>query len=256
YDALSKSGVVSDAGTEARRQDFQVAGASLALARANLEGAEKELARAVAERDGLQRQRANMRLVAPVDGLVVAREADPGTTVVAGQAVLQLVDPTSLWLDVRFDQLRSAGLVPGLGAAIVLRSRAGTTLAGKVLRIEPLADEVTEELLAKVVFDVIPDPLPPIGELAEITVALPALAATPVLPEAAIRRVDGALGVWVVADDGVRFAPVRTGATDLDGHIQILSGLAADDRVVLYSQRAIAARSRVTVVENLPGVPR
>ncbi|MEZ5840824.1 MAG: efflux RND transporter periplasmic adaptor subunit [Hyphomicrobiales bacterium] len=256
YDKLSKSGVVSDAGTEARRQDFEVAGASLAVARANLAGAGQELARATAERDALVRQRANLRLVAPVDGLVVARDADPGTTVVAGQSVLQLVDPASLWINVRFDQLRSAGLTPDLPATIGLRSRAGAALPGKVLRIEPLADEVTEEILAKVVFDTLPDPLPPIGEIAEITVALPALAPAPVLPEAAIRRIDGRLGVWIVDGDGIRFAPVRVGAIDLDGNAQVLSGLAAGDAVVLYSQRALSARSRVTVVDKLPGVPQ
>ena len=45
----------------------------------------------------------------------------------------------------------------------------------KVLRVEPVADVVTEEMLAKVVLDSVPTPLPPLGELAEITVTLPAL---------------------------------------------------------------------------------
>ena len=67
-----------------------------------------------------------------------------------------------------------------------------------MLRVEPLADVVTEEVLAKVVFDDSPEALPPVGELAEVTVALPALAAGPVIPNAAIQRMNGKLGVWQV----------------------------------------------------------
>ena len=37
-------------------------------------------------------------ILAPVADLVVARNADPGTTVVAGQAVVQVIDPASLWI--------------------------------------------------------------------------------------------------------------------------------------------------------------
>jgi HlyD family secretion protein len=76
-----------------------------------------------AEREALRAAR-NLRLVAPVDGVVVLRDAEPGTTVVAGQAVVELIDPASLWINVRFDQLSAAGLATALPARIVLRSRA------------------------------------------------------------------------------------------------------------------------------------
>ena len=47
------------------------------------------------------------------------------------------------------------------------------------MRVEPRADAITEELLAKVVFATLPDPLPRLGELAEVTVALAPLPAAP-----------------------------------------------------------------------------
>ena len=49
-------------------------------------------------------------------------------------------------------------------------------------------DAVTEEILAKVVFNAIPQPLPPLAELAEVTVELPALPAAPLIPNTAVRR--------------------------------------------------------------------
>ncbi|MDO9226867.1 MAG: efflux RND transporter periplasmic adaptor subunit [Pseudomonadota bacterium] len=261
YEKLLEARAVSEEAVEAKRQERQIAEAGLQAARANLNAAKQELLRSRAERDGLLRQRANMRLIAPVAGLVSVRAADPGTTVVAGQAVVEVIDPASVWINVRFDQLRTAGLREGLAAGIVPRSfvahsQAEQSLAGRVARVEPMADAVTEESLAKVVFDTLPNPLPPIGELAEVTVALSALPARPVVGNASVRQLNGQLGVFVVEEDSLRFAPVKLGAADLAGRVQILDGLKGGERVVVYSQRALAADSRFKVVDSLPGVAR
>lgn len=247
YEQLLLARTVSEEMVEARRQERQVA-------EAGFQAAQQELARLRAEREGLVQQRANLRLLAPVAGLVAARNAEPGATVIAGQAVVEMIDPASMWINVRFDQLRSSGLRAGLPARIVLRSLAGQTLGGRVSRMEPLADAVTEEILAKVALDALPQALPPIGELAEVTVALPALPPMPVVPNASVQRLEGRLGVWVVENDTLRYAPVKLGAADLDGNVQIREGLKAGERVVTYSQRALNARSRIKVVDRLPGV--
>jgi RND family efflux transporter MFP subunit len=254
YETLLQAGSASEEAVGAKRQESQVTNAGLAASRANLEVAQQELARVRADREVLLRQRANLRLVAPMDGLVAARNADPGTTVVAGQPVVEVIDPTSLWVNVRFDQLRAGGLRAGLPAKVVLRSQAGGTVAGQVLRVEPVADAVTEETLAKVVFSTLPEPLPPVGELAEVTVTLPPLPTAPVVPNASVQRIGGQLGVWLFEGDSVRFAPVKLGAIDLEGRAQILDGLKSGARVVVYSQRSLGAHTRVKLVERLPGV--
>ena len=249
YEKLLLLRSISEEAVTTKRQELQIADAVLSAAR-------EEVDRARAEREALIAQRSDMRLVAPVDGVVVLRDAEPGSTVVAGQAVVELIDPASLWIDVRFDQLGAAGLAAGLPARIVLRSRDGEALTGRVFRIEPKADAVTEEMLAKVVFETVPRPLPPVGELAEVTVDLPALPAAPVIPNAAIRREGGQAGVWRIGNGELRFVPLVLGATDLDGLVQVREGLAAGDRVVLYSEKALTARSRVRVVERIGGAPR
>lgn len=254
YELLWQTRTASEVAVEGKRQDHRVAGAVLAAATANLDAAAHELARIRSDRDGLIQQRASLRLIAPVDGLVVLRSADPGTTVVAGQSVVDIIKPASLWINVRFNQLRLSGLRAGLPARIVLRSQAGHTLAGHVLRVEPLADAVTEETLAKVVFDDLPEYLPPVGEIAEITVALPAMTAATVVPDASVQRVDGHLGVWAIRNGALRFVPVKRGASDLDGRVQIVDGLRAGERVVVYSSAGLSAHSRIKVVEALAGV--
>jgi len=247
YEQLLAVRGVSEETVAIKRQDLAVARAALAAAR-------EDGVRLRAELQAMHAQRGNLRLVTPVDGLVASRDADPGTTVVAGQAVVELIDPASLWVDTRFDQISAQGLAAGLSAQVVLRSRRNQALVARVLRIEPRADAVTEETLVKVVFEQPPAPLPPVGELAEITVRLPELPAVPTIPNAALRTVGGKLGVWKLTDADLRFAPVEIGRTDLDGQAQVLKGLDAGDRVVVYSEKALGARTRTHVVERIAGV--
>ena len=253
YARLLSTRAVSKEDAESKRQEAEVTRAAAETARANLEVARQETVRLGAERDGLSEQRANLRLVAPVDGFISRREADPGSTVIPGQAVVEVVEPGSIWVHVRFDQQRARGLQTLLPARVLLRSQGTEPLAGEVVRIEPVADAVTEEVLAKVRFASRPEVVPPIGELAEVTVQLAPLAAAAVVPNASVQRVDGRLGVWVVEEGRLSFTPVTLGASDLDGHVQILAGLAGGERVVVYSKKALHPTSRIKVVDRILG---
>ena len=249
YEQLFAQGMVSAEAVSNKRQELAISTAALA-------SIQQEVARAGSEREGIVAQRSNLRLLAPVDGIVIARAAAPGTTVLAGQAVVEIIDPKSLWVNARFDQSSATGLAPGLIAQISLRSRQDQILQGSLLRVEPKADAVTEELLGKVIFDDIPKILPPIGELAEVTLALPALPAAPVILNAAVRREGDKVGVWKLVDGDLVFAPVTLGASDLDGYVQVLEGLQSGDRIVTYSEKPLTAKSNIHVVDSLAGAPK
>ena len=247
---LARQNFISAGALEARSQEVASANAGVAAAQANLGGTAQDITRLRAERAALAQQRGNLRLVAPAAAVVTARDAEAGTTVVAGQAVLRLMDPASLWVKLRVDQGRSAGLVPGLAARITLRSRPGEALAGKVARVEPLADSVTEERLAMVAFDALPAGVS-VGEMAEVTLQLPATAESLLLPNAAVVQHEGQTGVWRLKDGALAFAPVTLGVQGLDGTVQVITGLDEGDTVVLYSQTALKANARIAVVEQL-----
>ena len=249
YEKLYAEQYVSEEVVTNRQQELRGAEAAL-------KAAQEEQARSVFELQALQKQRENLLLVAPADGVITRRDVDPGTTLLAGQAAIEMVDPDSLWVNARFDQVSAAGLAAGLPARIVLHSHSRDAIPGKVLRVEPHADAVTEEMLVKVVFDQIPTPLPPIGELAEVTVDLPGLAPTPVIPDAAVQRQGVAVGVWQIVDGDLVFTPVTLGRADLEGRVQVLDGLSEGDSIVVYSEKALSARNRVHVVERIPGVPQ
>ncbi len=246
YEQLLAARSTSEEIVTTKKQEYLIADAGLRAAR-------EETVRVRAEGDALKAQLRSLKLIAPAAGLVAARNADPGTTVVAGQAVVEMIDPENLWINVRFDQIHAHGLAAGLTAHIVLRSQTGE-LTGRVLRVEPLADAVTEEMLAKVAFDLIPNPLPPVGELAEVTVALSTLPTGPTIPNAAIQRIDGEMGVWRIKDGHPHFTPVKLGTADLNGYMQVKQGLNVGDKIVVYSAKALTSRSSVDVVDHIPGV--
>ena len=252
YVDLGEKKFVSTSAVEAKQQEQASAQAVISAAEANLAGASQDMARLKAERDGLRQQRNNVRLLAPTDGVITARDAEPGSTVVAGQAVIRLIEPASLWIRVRFDQGRSGGLAVGLPAVIALRSNPAQLLRGKVVRLEMLSDSVTEERVAQVAFDSIPADVS-LGELAEVTLALPAGRSGLLLPNASIKQQGGKTGVWVYDDGALRFVAVAPGASSLDGKVLVLAGLKAGERVVVHSEKELLAGSRIKVVESLSG---
>ena len=222
----------------------------LAAAQANLQAAKQDTRRLQSERGAASLQKQNTRLLAPADAVVISRDAESGSTVVAGQPVLRLANPASLWVKLRVDQARSTGLVVGLPAQIVLRSRPQQVLAGKVDRVELQADAVTEERIAQVAFEQIPAALS-IGEMAEVTLQLQQTEQTLVVPQASVQTRQGRTGVWRLKDGALDFVPVQWGAASLDGRVQAISGLASGDTVVVYSEKPLSAGARFKVVDTL-----
>jgi HlyD family secretion protein len=264
YLDLGEKNFISAGVVEGKLQEQVSADAALSGADANLSAARQDVKRLAAERAGLVQQRANLRLLAPSDGVVISREAEAGSTAIAGQAVIRLIEPSSLWVKARFDQGRSTGLVAGLKAEIVLRSNPTRPLPGRVVRVEAVSDSVTEERIAQVAFDPLPVGIS-VGELAEVTLALATTAPALLLPNASIKRradlapdqsvIGGAgghgTGVWRIAGDTLRFVPVRLGFSSLNGQVQILEGLQAGDRVVVFSEKELTSGSRIKIVDSL-----
>lgn len=250
YAELADQHFISPGALDTKLQEQASAQAATSAARAAVLAAGQDIQRLQAERAALLQQRDQSRLLAPAAGTVTARDAEPGVTVVAGQSVLKLVDPGSLWVRTRFDQSRSAGLAAGQSAQVVLRSQAGPRIAGEVARLELQGDSVTEERIAQISLRQPPASLS-LGELAEVTVALPTTASTLVVPNASLHRQGEQIGVWLAKGSGLHFAPLTLGATGLDGQVQALSGLAAGDPVVVYSEKELDPKSRVKVVNTL-----
>ena len=250
YEDLARQNFISTSALDARVQELASAKAQVAAADAAIQAAERDQGRLRAERKALQVQRNNLNIIAPADGVVIARDAEQGSTMLAGQAVVRMLDPGSLWVRTRFDQARSAGLAVGLVAQVQLRSSPGSAWGGKVARLEALSDSITEERMAHIALDTLPHGLS-VGEAAEVSLQLPSIAKSLLVPSAAIRSQDGRTGVWRVKEGALQFQPVRKGALSPQGMVQILEGLNPGDQVVVYSQKAVDAHTRFRVVDAL-----
>lgn len=248
FASLKEQGFVSAEAERAKGHESRAAEAALQASRANIDSTHADGERLSAEVRALEKQLGNTRLMAPVAGLIMTRELEPGSTAVAGQAVLRMVETDSFWLRVRIDQGRSAGLAVGQSASIVLRSRPGESLTGKVARIEQLSDAVTEERITMVAFDTLPTGLT-LNEMAEVTVQLPARTDVLTVPPAALVRQNGQAGVFVAAEGRAQFRPVKVGVRAEQG-IEVLDGLKGGEAVIVQRVKPVADGDRVRVTTS------
>ena len=244
---LRAQGFVSQEATDAKRHEANAARAAVDAAAAQLAAAQRDRDRALTDVAGVGKLRAQARLVSPVDGVVSARLVEPGTTLVAGQAVLQVIDPGSLWIKARIDQGQAGAVRVGQPAEIVLRSDAKRVYAGNVERVDWVSDAVTEERIVNVGLAERPAGMS-VGELVEVTIRTADFANVRSVPAAAVRRVDRQDGIWQVSAGRAVFRPVKLGITTLDGRTQVVDGLDIGDEVVVHSERALQADSKVRIV--------
>jgi HlyD family secretion protein len=250
YEQMRKDGHISEQDILNKRYEVDATRAAEEAASANLQAARYDRERALSDAAGVRKLREQLRLFSPVDGIVTARHAEPGTTIVAGQAVVEVIDPTSLWVSARIDQRQAGNIRVNQRAEVVLRSAPDAPQPAKVARLDWVSDPVTEERRVNISFDQPPVKIP-VGELVEVTIWTEDIADARSVPTAARRRVAQQEGVWVLHDERIAFRQVRFGVSTLDGRTQILDGLLQDEQVVVHSQQTLTPETKIKVVSSL-----
>lgn len=249
YANLRDSDTISAELAEAKIADADLAKAVLTGAEAALRITERDVEKTDADLKSLRVQKNNLQLASRYGGVVVSRDAEPGNTVVAGQAVLKIVDPKTLWIRARVDQADAGAIAPGQDAEIVLRSLGKQSLKGRVFRVEMQGDSVTAERTVDIEFtEAAPLRL---GELAEVTINTAAAPRALHVPAAAVKKVDGGYGVWKIENGKTAFCAVQTGITTLDGKTEITGGLRPDETFIVYSPAELRGGMKVKQVKTL-----
>lgn len=180
------------------------------------------------------------RITAPMDGVVIQRLAEVGSTVAPGTALMKVVDPKSLWVATKVDESVVGRVQPGQTASIRLRS--GEVLPGKVARIARQSDAATRELDVHVAFDAVPQRFA-IDQEAEVSIAVGEDRGVLVPLTALTRDKAGRQGVLVIeggADGGrTSFQPVETAGADTR-HALVRKGLAGGEAVVAEAAGVVA----------------
>jgi RND family efflux transporter MFP subunit len=236
---LLRAGYVSQSVMDASAATLRSAEANLENARALLAAREADTGTVAQEAAYASAVLSHTRLAAPIDGIIIERMVETGTTVVAGTPIFRMVDPATLWVAARIDESVVGRVSVGMPTSIRLRT--GETVSGKVARISRQGDAATRELEVNVAFDA------PLSRFAIDQEAEVAIAAGEerglVVPIASLVENAGKQGALVIEDGRARFRPLATGAAD-SARIIVRKGLAAGELVIADPQR-VKTGSRV-----------
>ena len=250
YAQLFENGAISKETLDAKRNDAQVAEAAVSAALSSYESARSGIDQSSAEYQGKLQQKKNLLLISPTDGIVVSRLAEAGSTVVGGQAVFSIVNDKEIWLKTRIDQSHAAGIAEGQTAAVVLRSQPHQKYQGKVVRLDVQGDTVTEERFVNVQLENSAMRMG-LGDSADVTIALPKTENAIYVPAAAVKNENGASYIWLVKNGELVRREVVTGVQTRDGVVEVASGLAEGETVIVHSKSTLSAGAKVRMVKEL-----
>lgn len=217
---------------------------ALDQARANLRTAEAELV--------LARQRlSDTDIRAPFDGVVglkqlsVGRYVEPGDELVA----LERIDP--LYLDFRLSERWLAKLVPGDTVAVAVDALPGESFIGTITALDPKVDVNGRAVQLRAT---VPNPdrsLRP-GLFARVAVELDERLDAVLIPEAAVVLQEKGPIVYRIVEGRAMLTPVAIGVRR-DGRVEIKTGLAAGDEVVVNGHVRLRDQAQVEVVPPATG---
>jgi len=230
-DSLLNTGGITDRDHLSAQVALQVADAGVAQARAEAAIAEQQLART--------------QVRAPFAGRVAKRIPDPGAMIPAGAPLFTLVDDSVFEFRAPVASRDYPKIRAGAPVQLVLDAPSAPRVEGRVARVEPLIDERSRSF--QIVVEV-PGRADLVGGLfARATVRVGQVQGALVVPPPALVR-DGSdpgrAEVFLVAHGKADKIAVTLGVESPDG-VQVTSGLAAGDAVVLDPPTALASGAPV-----------
>ncbi len=198
------------------------------------------------------------KIYAPFDGVITARNTDIGDLINTGSSsnvktdLFHIAQPGTLRVYVNVPEEYSQGIKVGMTADLNLTEFPGRKFQGKLVRTAEAINLTTRTLLIEVDVD---NPTGTLltGSYAEVHLAVPTHASTFLLPvNTLLFRTEG-LRVGVVRDGKVVLATVTPGH-DFGDEIEIVSGLKANDQVIINPPDSIVSGQAVQIVQaTLPG---
>jgi membrane fusion protein (multidrug efflux system) len=186
---------------------------------------------AKARLEQMRAQLGDRAIRAPFAGVLGLRQVSPGALVTPGTVITTLDDVDTLELDFSVPERDQGALAVGQAIEATSPAFPAQAFHGRLVAIDPRIDPATRALDARAEFDNADHRLRP-GMLMELRVQRDARQALQV-PELAVQQVGTQAFVFRANADGtVAQVPVVLGARR-PGFVEILSGVAAGDRVVV-----------------------
>ena len=244
-----RSAVSTQAAEEAQR-DVAVALADLTVAQSEVEVARSMQSDAEA---ALQYERVLLdhhELRAPFDAVVIDRHVEAGTVVRAGERILTLMDPATVWTLAYIDEARAGDLDLGQQAEVRLRSLPHQVFTGEITRIGIESDRINEERRVWIACDQCPVQVF-LGEQAEVRITVAVLDRALLVPEIAITGFDGHEGrIWIALDGRAQQVPATFGYRTEDARVELVSDLPEGARVISQPVKGLAEGRMVRISEG------
>jgi len=251
------------AGEATSRADVDIARANRDVARAQLEALDAQIAQSATSLDTARANLGYTRIVAPIDGSVVAIVASEGQTVNAVQSSPTIVKLASLDVMTVEAEISEADVIhvrPGLPAFFTILGDPDRRFPGKVRDVEPAPESVSvddarsstqtsdEAVYYNGLFDVPNrDGVLRIGMTAQVEIELSRARNVLIAPFAALgeRAKDGSYTVRVLDAEGRPVARTIRVGIDNRVDVQVLSGLREGERIVVGEAAADPASASV-----------
>jgi Cu(I)/Ag(I) efflux system membrane fusion protein len=172
-----------------------------------------------------------MSLVAPFDGVVIARNALPGVFTQEGNGLFTVIDASVIKLELEVSEMDAPLVMPGQPVTAHFDALPGASYQAKLVLVVPTIDGHTRTMHADAeVQNVDHRVIPGMAGQAQIEVA--GKSGVPSIPLSALNRQDGEMFVYRLDGDKARRTKVTLGVDDGE-MVEVTAGLGANDVVLV-----------------------
>lgn len=257
YKSLYEIGAISKESFDSMEQQMLTAKAALdSYTNQSTTGAapaaveSKRAAAVKAERtvDALVKQRDDMMIRAPWDGVIGYRQAEVGAYLPAGQKILSLVDNSHLYVDCQVSEQDVAALQLGQTATLQIDAL-GRSYAGKIIFISPAADSKTQVFTVRLQLTDTDAGLKS-GMFVRSMIEVLQRPQTLYVPKEALIEKNGQQSIYIIKNDGKAEPRKVTVGLRNDRDVEILSGLNEGEQVATTNLSRLRPGMEVTVAAH------
>ena len=251
---LESKGVLSHQEADEKSADYEAKLAQVEVAKAKIVSGHDVVSGNEANLQRLQQLKSFARVTAPFDGIITARNVNVGTLINAGNGgargeMFRVADLSTMRIFVNVPQAFVNAIHKGETADLRVQELPDQVFSATVARFTHEVDMTSRSMLAILL---VPNPkailLP--GMYAQVNFATTRANAALLIPgDALIFGAEGPRAAVADADGRVHFRKVRVG-NDFGNEVEILSGLAAGDRVIANPADTVREGARVEVREE------
>lgn len=233
YKKLLEQKFVSRAEYDKAKSDLDNINAQINSSKAKMASAASEELRVQKSIEAIGAKLERLKIYSPVDGYVIAKEAEKNQYVLPSAPIFKIVDPKTLWVRANIDERLANQVKVMQKATIKLRSKPNEKIKGTLQRVVAMSNAVTLEREVNIGFDVTPETFY-INEQAEVNIEVAQHKNVLKIPLKLVALKDGKKGVWVAEGNNAFFKPVTILAQN-DEEAAIDSGIDANTELLLLA---------------------